>query len=64
MCSKEASVNKVNSKGSASLKSPFVSVRQNRLQKVFNGRALRFCEGALGLCGGIDTLRIEKLTDL
>jgi len=38
---------------------------QNRRQKVVNRGPLRFCRGALGLCGGLDTLKIDKIsTDL
>ena len=33
---------------------------QNRRQNVFNRGALRYCGGALGLCGGLDILKIEK----
>jgi len=38
---------------------------QNRRQKVFNRGALRFCGGDLGLCVGLDILKIdEHSTDL
>ena len=38
---------------------------QNHRLKVFNRGALRFCRGALHLCGGLDILKINKnYTDL
>jgi len=33
---------------------------QNRRQKVFNGGALRLCEGPLHLCGGLDIVKLTK----
>jgi len=47
------------------LKTSDLMLKQNRRQKVFNRGVLRFCCGALGLCGGLDILKINKnSTDL
>jgi len=42
-----------------------VCATQNRRQKVYNREALRFCEGALRLCGGSWHYKInQNSTDL
>ena len=42
-----------------------IKSHQNRRQEVFNREALRFCGGALDLCGVLDILKIDKTyTDL
>jgi len=43
----------------------FDQYNQNRRQKVFNRGALRFCWGLWACAGGLDTLKIGKIsTDL